>query len=53
MEFVDPPPDAPLSPRSDSNKRISPARMVAELGVRLAYPSYRDGLAAIVGRGGG
>jgi nucleoside-diphosphate-sugar epimerase len=53
VEFVDPPPDAPLSPRSDSNKRISPARMMAELNVRLAYPSYREGLAAIVGGGDG
>jgi len=37
------------------NKRVSNRRMRDELGVELAYPSYRDGLAAIAraGRGGG
>ncbi|MGQ0455457.1 MAG: SDR family oxidoreductase [Hyphomicrobium sp.] len=29
------------------SKRVSNAKMKAVLGVRLAYPSYRDGLAAI------
>ncbi len=31
-------------------KRVGNARMLAELGVVLAYPSYREGLAASVGR---
>jgi nucleoside-diphosphate-sugar epimerase len=48
VAFVDPPPGAPISPRSDSNKRIGNARLMAELGVTLQYPSYREGLAAIV-----
>jgi len=48
VAFVDPPPGAPISPRSDSNKRIGNARLTAELGVTLQYPSYREGLAAIV-----
>lgn len=30
------------------NKRVSNQRMKDELGVRLAYPSYREGLAAIL-----
>jgi hypothetical protein len=29
------------------SKRVSNARLKQELGVRLSYPSYREGLAAI------
>jgi nucleoside-diphosphate-sugar epimerase len=52
---VDPPPlvpfaEADLSPMARSfyadSKRVSNARLKAELGVTLKYPSYRDGLAA-------
>jgi nucleoside-diphosphate-sugar epimerase len=32
------------------NKQVSNARMLAELGVELAYPSYREGVAASVGQ---
>ena len=53
VTFVDPPPGAPISPRSDSNKRIGNARLMTELGVKLEYPTYRDGLAAIVAAGPG
>lgn len=51
----DPPPEIPfhaadLSPMSRSfyaeNKRLRPGRL-EELGVTLAYPSYREGLAAL------
>lgn len=51
------PPDIPfeeaeLSPMARSfyadSKRVSNARITRELGVRLAYPSYREGLAALV-----
>ncbi len=56
---VEPPPEiqwaeaeASLSPMARSfyadNKRVSNARMKAELGVTLNYPSYREGLAAIL-----
>lgn len=42
---------AELSPMARSfyseSKRVSNARMKAELGVQLAYPTYREGLAAI------
>lgn len=31
------------------NKRVSNKRILAELGVTLAYPTYRDGLRAIAG----
>jgi nucleoside-diphosphate-sugar epimerase len=43
--------DADLSPMArsfyEANRRVSNARMKADLGVRLAYPNYRDGLRAI------
>jgi len=53
---VAPPPemnfeDARLSPMArsfyDDSKRVSNARMKLELGVKLKYPSYREGLRAI------
>ncbi len=44
--------DADLSPMARSfyvdNRRVCNDRLKRELGVRLRYPSYRDGLAAIV-----
>ena len=46
--FELPPSDAPAAVRATSDKRANSARMTAELGVKLAYPSYREGLAAIV-----
>lgn len=53
---VAPPPEIPfaaarLSPMArsfyDENKRIRNGRMKSELGVRLRYPTYRDGLTAL------
>ncbi len=45
---------ATLSPMGRSfyseSKRVSNARMKAELGVRLAYPSFREGLRALAGQ---
>lgn len=42
---------APLSPMArsfyDDNKRVSNRRIKDELGVRLRYPTYREGLAAL------
>ena len=46
--FMPPPVDAPAAARAMADKRIDNARMRAELAVKLAYPSYREGLAAIV-----
>jgi hypothetical protein len=49
---------APPSADSDSrrgradDKRISNARLLREVPVTLAYPSYREGLAASVARDG-
>ena len=58
---MEPPPlvplaDAALSPMArsfyDDNKRVSNALVNRELGVALGYPSYREGLAAILAAGG-
>lgn len=55
---VDPPPlipydQAELSPMARTfwadNKRVRNTRIIEELGVTLAYPSYREGLRAIKG----
>lgn len=46
--FIDPPPDSPAAQRAGSDKRISNQRLMAELQPQLLYPSYREGLAAIV-----
>jgi nucleoside-diphosphate-sugar epimerase len=35
----------------DDNKRVDNRRMKRELGIRLQYPSYRDGLAALLRAG--
>ncbi|MGO4681991.1 SDR family oxidoreductase [Hyphomicrobium sp. 2TAF46] len=47
------PADAALSPTARSfyieSKKVSNARMKSELGVRLAYPTYVEGLKAIAG----
>jgi nucleoside-diphosphate-sugar epimerase len=47
---------AGLSPMArsfyDDNKRVSNALIKSELGVRLRYPNYRAGLAAILAAGG-
>ena len=44
--------EADLSPMAASfyrdNKRVSNRRIKDELGVRLAYPDYRAGLAALL-----
>jgi nucleoside-diphosphate-sugar epimerase len=56
-----PPPLTPLAQAALSsmarsfyadNKRVSNALIKQELGVSLAYPSYREGLAAILAAGG-
>jgi nucleoside-diphosphate-sugar epimerase len=58
---IEPPPleplaQADLSPMARSfyadNKRVSNALVKSELGVALAYPNYRIGLAAILAAGG-
>lgn len=47
-QFVLPPADSPAAQRAGSDKRINPARLFTELEPQLRFPSYREGLAAIV-----
>ena len=46
--FAEPPADSPASQRATADKRICNLRMLDELAIQLRYPSYREGLAAIV-----
>lgn len=48
-QFVAPPPLSPAAQRAAADKRISNARLVAEIKPTFLYPSHREGLAAIVG----
>jgi nucleoside-diphosphate-sugar epimerase len=46
--FVEPDPNSPRTARAEGNRRISNARMLADLRVTLAFPDYRAGLADAV-----
>jgi nucleoside-diphosphate-sugar epimerase len=46
--FAVPSADSPAAARAAADKRVKNTRLLAELQVTLAYPSYREGLAAIV-----
>ncbi|MEN6494418.1 MAG: SDR family oxidoreductase [Thermoguttaceae bacterium] len=46
--FLAPPPETRRALRSATDKRVSNRRMREELRVKLRYPSYREGLAAVV-----
>jgi nucleoside-diphosphate-sugar epimerase len=48
-KFVAPEPDSPRATRAAADRRIRNARMLADLDVKLTYPDYRAGLAAILG----
>lgn len=47
-QFSAPVAASPAAQRAASDKRVNSARMFAELRPELKYPSYREGLAAIV-----
>lgn len=47
--FVKPQSGSPRAARAAADKRISNQRLLEELEVELSYPSYREGLAAILG----
>jgi nucleoside-diphosphate-sugar epimerase len=47
--FMTPDLNSPRATRAESNRRVRNTRMLAELGVRLAFPDYRAGLAATLG----
>jgi nucleoside-diphosphate-sugar epimerase len=46
--FREPPPDSPAQLRAASSKRVRPARFCTRFEFHFEYPSYREGLAAIV-----
>ena len=46
--FEAPSPDSPKAGRDESNKRVSNARMRAELGVKLTYPDVTTGVPAAI-----
>jgi nucleoside-diphosphate-sugar epimerase len=46
--FVDPAVGSPAAARAAADKRISNRRLCEEIGATFLYPSYREGLAAIV-----
>jgi nucleoside-diphosphate-sugar epimerase len=48
VAFTDPPPGDRSALRGGSDKRVRSARIFEELAVSLAYPSYKEGLAAMV-----
>ena len=47
--FAAPPADSPAAERAGADKRLNNARLLAELPLKLTYPTYREGLAALVG----
>ncbi len=47
--LTEPPP--PAERRNGGDKRVSNAKLKAQVPLNLRYPSYREGLAAIAGRG--
>lgn len=46
--FVDPAEGSPRAARAAASKRVQNTVLTGELGIRLAYPTYREGLAAIL-----
>lgn len=46
--FTPPAAEAHVAQRAGSDKRVSSAKLFADLPLKLQYPSYREGLAAIV-----
>jgi nucleoside-diphosphate-sugar epimerase len=49
-QFVAPAADSPAAQRAASDKRVNSQKLMSELQPRLLYPSYREGLRAIVSR---
>lgn len=49
VRFQVPSLDSPKAQRGTTDKRVSNAKILRDLDVTLKYPSYREGLAAIVG----
>jgi hypothetical protein len=50
LQWITAAPNSPAAIRAESSKRIDSRRLREAFGVPLRYPSYREGLAAIVGK---
>jgi nucleoside-diphosphate-sugar epimerase len=50
--FAAPPADSPAAARAAADRRVRNDKTMRELSLQLAYPSYREGLASILGTGG-
>ncbi len=48
-QFITPEPASPAAARAAASRRISNAKLKQELKYEFAYPSYREGLAGILG----
>ncbi|HEX2473901.1 MAG TPA: NAD-dependent epimerase/dehydratase family protein [Lacipirellulaceae bacterium] len=46
--FVEPDPDSPRAARAAANRRVRNTKLLQEFNVKLTYPDYRAGLAAIL-----
>jgi nucleoside-diphosphate-sugar epimerase len=46
--FCAPPKDSPAAARASSDRRVSNEKLMRTLGLELQFPSYREGLAAIL-----
>ncbi len=47
--FVAPPADSPAAARAGADRRVRSDKLRSTIGVPLSFPSYREGLAAILG----
>jgi nucleoside-diphosphate-sugar epimerase len=47
-QFIDPDPNSPRAARALADRRVRNDRMLTDLDLKLAYPNYRDGLAALL-----
>ena len=47
-QYASPAEDSPAAARAAASKRVRNTRLVQQLAVQVAYPSYREGLAAII-----
>jgi len=47
-QFVSPPADSPAAARAAADRRVRSDKLMHTIGVQLTYPSYREGLAAIL-----
>ena len=52
VQFIQPADDSNRRRRADSNKRCSNQKLLGEFPISFQYPSYRQGLASIVGAAG-